>query len=195
MRNKIIAPLMAFVMVLFAGAMASAEDDRQLIEVDETLKATLLKEMRVLTERLDDVLAALSEGDFKEVARIGEIHLGFGHKKLEAMLAAGATDEQIKAMRERMKLMRKMREDAGIDWHGKGGGLFGLGGYTGGLGHKMPKDFWLMGQSMHGSAEEMAVAARKAGDKPGVESYMEVLGHLQGMTATCRACHNAFRVQ
>jgi len=181
-----------FISVVFTAASVRAEDERMLIKVDETLKAEVLKEMRDLTERLDEVLAALATGNFKQVARLAEIHLGFGHKKLEAMLAAGANEAQIQSRRARMKQNRAAREKAGISWHGKGGTIFGL---SPGLGHRLPEDFWLMGQSMHGMAGELALAARAAGETPQVKDFKAVIEKLQEMTTTCVGCHAAYRIQ
>jgi hypothetical protein len=196
MHGKIVSFIAIMTITMFStmGGTWAEEDDRQLIKVDPTLKAQVLKEMRQLTERLDDVLAALSDGDFKQVARLGEIHLGFGHSKLEAMLADGASEEQIQARRVRMKQNRAAREKAGVSGHGSKESLFGITAGSMGLGQKLPEEFWLMGQSMHGAAEQMAVAARAAGSQPTVDDYKAVTARIQEMTTACRGCHSAYRL-
>ena len=186
--------LAAIVAVGLSGASASAQDDdRFLIEVDEATQALLFADMRGLTESLDNLMMALAEGDFEQVARIGEIDLGFGHAKLQAMVEAGATDEQITAMRARMKANREAREAAGDTGPGLGmGALFGI---PVGVGQKMPDDFRMMGQAMHGSAEDMANASRAVGETPTAADYQAVLEGVQGITGTCVACHATFRVR
>jgi len=186
--------LAAIVAVGLSGASASAQDDdRFLIEVDEATQALLFADMRGLTESLDNLMMALAEGDFEQVARIGEIDLGYGHVKLQAMVEAGATDEQITAMRAQMKANREARAAAGNTGPGPGmGALFGI---PVGVGQKMPDDFRLMGQAMHGSAEDMATAARAVGETPTAADYQAVLEGVQGITGTCVACHATFRVR
>ena len=186
--------LAAIVAVGLSGASAGAQDDdRFLIEVDEATQALLFADMRGLTESLDNLMMALAEGDFEQVARIGEIDLGFGHAKLQAMVEAGATDEQITARRARMKANREARAAAGNTGPGPGmGALFGI---PVGVGQKMPDDFRMMGQAMHGSAEEMAAAARAVGETPTAADYQAVLEGVQGVTGTCVACHATFRVR
>jgi len=191
---KIRAILAAAVAVGLSGAAVTAqEDDRFLIEVDEETQALLFADMRGLTKSLDNLMMALAEGDFEQVARIGEIDLGYGHVKLQAMVEAGATDEQITAMRAQMKANREARAAAGNTGPGPGmGALFGI---PVGVGQKMPDDFRLMGQAMHGSAEDMANAARAVGEPPTAADYQAVLEGVRGITGTCVACHATFRVR
>ena len=168
------------------GQALAEEDTRQLIKVDEATQQALFKQMRKLVEHLDDIMAALAKGDFKTVVRIGEINLGFGHEKLEAMVAAGASEEEIQAMRERIRKKREARAKGGGGKHAGGGG---------GIGRKMTPEFRMMGQAMHKAAEEMAAAARKVSEPPTVEDYKVVLGKVQEVTSACRACHASFRVR
>lgn len=192
MQNKGI--LTAIAALALSGAVATAQDDdRFLIEIDEDTQALLFADMRGLTESLDNLMMALSEGDFEQVARIGEIDLGFGHVKLQAMVDAGATDEQIAAMRARMKANRAARAAAGDTGPGPGmGAMFGI---PVGVGQKMPDDFRIMGQAMHASAEDMAIAARAVGETPTAADYQAVLEGVQGVTGTCVACHTTYRVR
>ncbi|MCF6315493.1 MAG: hypothetical protein L3J30_04225 [Marinosulfonomonas sp.] len=186
--------LAAIAALALSGAVASAQDDnRFLIEVDEATQALLLADMRGLTESLDKLMAALAEGNFEQAARIGEIDLGFGHAKLQAMVEGGATDEQIDTMRARMKANREARAAAGDTGPGPGmGALFGI---PVGVGQKMPDDFRMMGQTMHASAEDMANAARAVGETPTAADYQTILQGVQGITGTCVACHTTYRVR
>ncbi len=194
MQNK--RMLAAVAALALSGAVATAQDDdRMMIEIDEDTQALLFADMRGLTESLDNLMMALSEGDFEQVARIGEIDLSFGHAKLQAMVAGGATDEQIQAMRARMKANREARIAAGGTGLGQGGGMGAFFGVPMGVGQSMPDDFRLMGQNMHYSAEEMATTARAVGEVPTAADYQAVLENIQGITGTCVACHATYRVR
>lgn len=185
--------LAAVVALTFSGVVAIAQDDdRIMIEIDEATQARLFADMRGLMESLDNLMGALSKGDFERAARVGEIDLGYGHAKLQAMVKAGATDEQIDAMRAKMKANREARA-AGKTGSGQGkGAMFGM---PAGIGQKMPAEFRLMGKNMHAAAEDMANSARAVGETPTALDYQTVLTKVQGITESCVACHSIYRVR
>ena len=63
MKIKLIALATLFALVSFASS--GAEDDRELIELTPELQERLLAEMRQLTYDLDELVAALAEGEFE----------------------------------------------------------------------------------------------------------------------------------
>ena len=179
--------------VLVAGLVitttAGAEDDgRQLIKVPVESQVALLSEMRVLLDNIDDLIAALSEGDFKEVAKIADYKLGFGHARFEKMLEDGVPEEQIEVARK--KMMQRRAQGGGGHGGGGGGSIFGQG-----VGRLMPSEVREMGQQLHAAAGEVSVAAKKVGAAPSTSDYKAVLEGVQQMTSVCRACHASFRIQ
>ncbi len=143
----------------------------------------ILTEMRQHMDTLDDVVAALAAGDFPEAAEIAETRMDFGHRMGEPMAAAGASPEEIRARRERM---RELGWEPGQGW-GRTGGM--------GPGRFLPEDFRAMGQVFHEAAQEFATTARAVGDPPASEDYADVIGALQFVTSTCRSCHATWRFE
>ncbi|MCW9002061.1 MAG: cytochrome c [Rhodospirillales bacterium] len=167
------------------SANANAEDVRQGIKLDPQIKEQFLAEMRGHMASLDDIVAAISTGDFAEAAQVADIRLDYGHRMWGAMEEEGATPEQIAAMKERMK-------SAGMG-PGRGQGM-GMGGGMG-FGRYMPPEFRQMGFSMHDASQKL-VAALKASAKPPVANdYANVLSALSELTGSCRGCHDAFRIE
>jgi hypothetical protein len=166
-------------------APVQAEDLRQAVTLPENIKANFLAEMRGHMGNLDDILTALSENDFKEAADIADIKMDFGHMMWQGMSEQGMSPEQIMAMKKKMKGMGRM--------HGQGAGQ-GQGAGAG-MGRFMPEDFRAMGQGFHQAASEFAIKARAAGSKPSAQDFGIVLGALEEVTAVCRGCHDAFRIQ
>lgn len=210
-------PLIA---VFFAAGLMSATnayaDDRELIKIPDEAQKALLTEMRSLLENLNELLGAVAEGDFKEVARISDFKLGFGHARWQRMKEAGYSQADIQAQIDRMQAMRaanggKLSEE---QIHGKGMGMGqgkgmgmgmgmgrGMGGGGGdsifgrGVGRFMPDEVRALGQQLHGSAAVISVAAKKAGSKPIVEDYKTVIGGIEEMTAVCAACHASYKIR
>ncbi len=200
-------PLIA---VFFAAGLMSATnayaDDRELIKIPDEAQKALLTEMRSLLENLNELLGAVAEGDFKEVARISDFKLGFGHARWQRMKEAGYSQADIQAQIDRMLAMRaanggKLSEE---QIHGKGMGMGmgrGMGGGGGdsifgrGVGRFMPDEVRALGQQLHGSAAVISVAAKKAGSKPIVEDYKTVIGGIEEMTAVCAACHASYKIR
>ncbi len=186
MGKIIVATLLAASFLVAPGAFAD-DDNREFIKIPAESRALLLSEMRTLTEHLDDVLAALSEGDFKEVAKIADFNLGFGHNKFTKMLEDGVSLERIEVLRRKMMRWRAQ----GGKSHGDGdGGIFGKG-----VGRLLPEAVRDMGQQLHAAAADVSTAAKAVDEKPTVENYKAVLEAVQQMTSTCRACHASFRIQ
>ena len=64
-----------------------------------------------------------------------------------------------------------------------------------GFGRYLPIDFREMGLGMHRAAEDFAEVAGAAADEPSAADWMETMSALQGISAHCRACHAAFRIE
>lgn len=188
MFSKNISPVVLALGLIFSNPVVAEEDQRTLIKIAPESQALMLTEMRVLLDNIDDLLAALSEGEFGEVAKIADYKLGFGHAKFEKMFEDGVPEAEIEA--RRVKMMK--RRASGQGGHGNGGGssIFGEG-----LGRLMPEEVREMGQQLHAAAAEVSVAAKKAGATPTVDDYKAVLEAVQQMTSNCRACHSSFRIR
>ncbi len=190
MKVRIIALAALFTFGLIASS--SAQDDRELIELAPELQDRLLAEMRQLTYDMDELVAALAEGDFEGVRKIAVLKLGFGHMRALQMLQAGQSEDEVVATMEPFLAERLKMYEAGILGQGRGGQRAGL---FGGLGQHLPENMRAMGQAMHASAVKLAMSAKEAGDNPTADDYKAVLVDLQGMTAMCSGCHQAFRIR
>ena len=187
MRLIVSSTAIAVFLLLMPQPAAAAEDFRETVSLPPDVKAQFMAEMRGHMGNLDDILAAITEGDFGEAARIAEIHMDFGHSLWEAMADQGKTDEEIAEMKARF---REMGRGPG---QGQGAGLGHGGG--GGMGRFMPEPFREIGMEFHAAAGRFAEAAREAEASPTADSYQMLLGGLQEITATCRGCHAAFRLE
>ena len=97
----------------------------------------------------------------------------------------GASDEEIAAARA--EFAKK---------HGSGGGRRGGGmGMGPGFGRHMPEDFRFMGASFHEATASFAETVRSVATPASPEDYRAVFDALQGVTTSCRACHDAFRIE
>lgn len=201
-RQRLLAGLGAAILAAgLAGPLAplSAEEDpRATVSLPADVAAAFLAEMRTHMANLDDVVAALAEGDFKAAASIAELQMTQGHHRWAAMAEQGASDEEIAAAKEQFKTMRdarggQMGKGQGMGkGRGMGGGGMGMGP---GFGRYMPEDFRAMGDSFHEAAESFATSARSVATPATPTDYRSVLEGLQEVTTTCRACHDAFRVE
>lgn len=59
----------------------------------------------------------------------------------------------------------------------------------------MPEPMREMGTAMHRAASRFAVAAQNAELEPGRKAQHRVYEALQGITANCVACHQAYRIR
>lgn len=185
---KKISPALLALGLTISNPVLADEDQRTLIEIAPESQTLMLTEMRVLLENVDDLLAALSEGEFKEVAKIADYKLGFGHAQFEKMFEDGVPEAEIEAKRVKMMERRANGQGSG---HGKGGGsIFGQG-----VGRLMPQEVRAMGQQLHAAAGDVSIAAKNAGATPSVDDYKAVLEAVQLMTSTCRACHASFKIR
>ncbi len=166
--------------LLFYAPAAMAEDGRELVALPGPVKERFLTEMRSNLVKLEDMLAALGEGDFTEVANIADLKMGFGHGQMEQMEKAGKNTQQMLA---RKKEMRALGHGSG---HGKNQGQ--------GMGRYMPEAFRLMGQNMHQTSEDLALEARRVGQTPTVKDYQTVIRALEDVSSACTSCHEVYRV-
>jgi cytochrome c556 len=186
MKLKSLLPALAMMMVAGTPTAVFADDDRELIKLPADQQAMLLTEMRDLFESVDDLVAALSEGDIKTVIEIADLKMGFGHNQLQKMIENGATKEQIEQMRQKIR-----------NQHGKGmgHGMGGGGGMFAGMGRFLPPEMRQMGQNMHAAAGELSATAKKIKGTPSVQDYKALLSNLQEITGACRACHVTYKLR
>jgi hypothetical protein len=171
---------------------ARAEDNRELIELAPDIRDRFLERMREDLVNLNDVLAAIAEGDFEGAARIAERRMGFAHGRIERMEARGASDAEVAAA---IGEIRAMAEAHGTDlpgaMHGGGGG--GRGGM--GVGRFMPEELRALGMAFHQTAYPLADAARAVDADPSEENFRALFSALGDMTLSCLGCHEAYRVK
>lgn len=185
------AALLASCLIAAQNRASAEEDVRTAISLPADVRVAFLAEMRTHMVNLDNVVAALAEDDFKQAAWIADIHMTFGHRRWEKMVEDGATEEEIAAAKARFKDMRGSQS-------GQGGGGMGMGmgmGMGPGIGRFMPEDFRTMGAMFHEAAEAFAETTRSVSTPATPADYRAVLEALQEVTAACRACHDAFRVE
>ncbi len=63
------------------------------------------------------------------------------------------------------------------------------------LGQFMPKAMGQIGTQMHRAASQFVVVANNAELQPGITSQRKVYKALQGITDSCNACHQAYRIR
>ncbi|MBT6094143.1 MAG: cytochrome c [Rhodospirillaceae bacterium] len=187
LRRAEIAVCWALGFGLLAQAFAAAADEREPISLPPEVKERFMTEMRGHMGNLDDILAALAEGDFAEAANVAEIHMDFGHSMWSTMMEQGMSAEQILAAKKQMRA-----KGMGMG-QGQGQGMgHGMGQ---GMGRFMTEDFRSMGATFHEAATAFATRARQAASPPTAADYKETTEVLQAVTSTCRACHDSFRVE
>lgn len=174
-----------------AGPAAAQEDPRTAVTLPADVSAAFLAEMRNHLANLDDIVAALAEGDFKAASQIASIHMSMGHHRWKAMTDAGASDAEIAAAKARFKDMQTQMMGRGA---GRGMGR-GMGmGMGPGFGRFVSDDFRAMGINFHDAADAFAEATAAVGDPATPADYATALEALQAVTTACRGCHDAFRV-
>ena len=187
------AAAIGFLLTLSAGTvpLSAAEDLREPVALPPEIKDAFLAEMRGHMGNLDDILAALAEGDFKSAADIADITMDFGHRIWEGLAAQGMSAEEILAVK---KSMRGLGMGTG-QHQGRGQGQGQGTGQGRGFGRFMPEGFRAMGQDFHEAAASFAVALRAMGPEPSAADYRTAIGLLGEVTAACRGCHDAYRVE
>ncbi len=153
-------------------------DDREMIEMPEKAQVKFLGNMRGLVESLDEMLAALAEGDFDTVSKIADFKIGFQHGKWQKMLAKGMSEDEVQA---KVNSVRATFKD--YKGQGKGPGRF------------LPEAAHDMAKQMHAAAGELSVIAQDAGENPDLAKYKEVLGGIQGITTMCVSCHTGYKIR
>ena len=64
-----------------------------------------------------------------------------------------------------------------------------------GFGRFMPVEFREMGMAMHRAAADFADVAASVPAEPSGADWKRTMGALEDISAQCRACHSAFRVE
>ncbi len=220
MKRMILAGFLALATATGAvHAQNAAQDDgRTLVKMDPQMQQRFLAMMRGFLESVDDMMSALAEGDFKEVARVAGEDLGPAHELMGKLRAAKVPDEKIAEIRKLVReRMAKMVEQGGGDAQnmhmgmgrivmqvlggpvpgmqmGMGRKKPGAGGF-GGFGQVMPPEMHQMGMQMHLISGNIADVAAAVGDKPTAEDYRKVIGAIGELTGQCRACHAAWKLR
>lgn len=197
--NRIYGTVILAIILTTIGAKAAELDDpRTTVMLPANIAAKFMAEMRSHMANLDDLVAALAEGDFAAAARVADIHMTFGHRRWAQMAERGASDKEIAAAKKDFKQMRGSRSGKPGQARGKGvargKGMRRGKGMGHGFGRFMPEEFRAMGTSFHEAADAFAKAARAAASPPTSKDYSAVLEELGGVTAACRSCHDAFRI-
>ena len=182
MNIRNLALISCFVALVAYTPSAIAGDARELVKLPGQVKEKFLTEMRGNLMKLEDIMAAIADGKFNEVANIANLKMGFGHGQMEQMAKANKSTEEMLA---RKKEMRRMGQRGG---HGQGQGQ-GMG-----MGRFMPENFRSMGQNLHQASEDLAAKARAVGQNPSVKDYQAVVRALENVSNACTSCHQAFRV-
>ncbi len=173
---------------LAGGSVVLAEDGRELVELTVPQQTALLSEMRQLFEKVDDTLIALAEGNMKKVKFIADYELGFGHNKLKKMLDSGMPESEVAKVRLKMLEQRKSGKGYGSgNGQGQGKGQ--------GVGRFLPKEMRAIGQGMHKAAAKLSITAGNISSEPSVDDYKALVGNLQELTNSCRACHVAYKIR
>jgi hypothetical protein len=178
--------ILAACMMLGLAPAVSAQtvpDPRTVVTLPAPVAEAFRAEMRGHMRSLDDVIFELAEGNYDAAAALAEVRWDFGHRMWEAMEEQGMTPEQIARAKQRIQ------ESMG------GPGMMGQGAGRGmGFGRFMPEAFRMMGQGFHEAGQRFAAKARAMGDDPNAAAMSGLLSSLQEVTATCRACHDVFRI-
>ncbi|SDE05741.1 cytochrome c [Rhodospira trueperi] len=185
--------LAAFVTLGLAPA-ASAQtvpDPRTVVTLPAPVAEAFRAEMRGHMRSLDDVIFELAEGNYDAAAALAEVRWDFGHRMWEAMEEQGMTPEQIARAKQQVQ---EAMGGPGMMERGMGRGQGAGMGRGMGFGRFMPEAFRMMGQGFHEAGQRFADTARAMGDDPDAAAVSGLLSSLQEVTATCRACHDVFRI-
>lgn len=204
-----------------AAAQDGDGDARTPVQMEPPMKQRFLAMMRGFLDSIDDMMSALAEGDFKEVARVAEDDLGPAHEMVKKLRAAKVPEEKIDEIRKRVRqrmaelvkqgsgdqqrihvgMGRIVKQVLGKPLPGMqmGEGQSGKGKKEhramGGFGRVLPAEMHLMGLQMHLAAANIADVAKTVGDKPTTQDYRKVVKAIGELTGQCRACHAAWRLR
>lgn len=176
-----------------AADMSAVEDHRQVVTLPPEVAAAFLTEMRDHMRTLDDIMIALADGAFDEAATIADLRLDFGHRLWDVLRDQGMTDAELLALKQALQETGHGPGRGQGRGMGSGGGGGGGGGGQG-FGRFMPEAFRAMGGAFHEAGAALAETARAVPDQPTAADYAGVLDAVRSVTATCRACHDTFRV-
>ncbi|MCW9035606.1 MAG: hypothetical protein OQJ97_15410 [Rhodospirillales bacterium] len=165
--------------IYFTAPPATAAE---IVDLPPPVKAMLLQEMQDHIDNLDDIMAALAEGDFTEAATIATIRMTKGHKLWEKMESKGKTIEEI--MAKQKSIVGLSRKEMRQKFHGKKDKIA--------VSQFAPQEFMDMGTEYHNAATAFATDAFKAKKPPTVENYQKAFENIQQMTAMCRVCHDSW---
>jgi len=217
MKKRLVTGFLALALFAVQGVAQDAQNDdpRTLVQMEPQMQQQFLALMRGFLDSIDDMMSALAEGDFREVARIAGEDLGPAHELMKKLRAAKVPEKKIaeirKRVRQHMAAMIEKGEDAQRMHMGMGrivmqvlgeplpGMQMGAGkrkpqGF-GGFGRVLPPEMHQMGMQMHLAAAQIADVAAAVGDKPTAQDYQKVLGAIGEFTGQCRACHAAWRLR
>jgi hypothetical protein len=191
-RETILAAFLTLGLVPAASAQ-TVPDPRTVVSLPAPVAEAFRAEMRGHMRSLDDVIFELAEGKYDAAAALAEVRWDFGHRMWEAMEEQGMTPEQIARAKQRIQESMggpgMMGQGPGMG-RGQGAGM----GRGMGFGRFMPEAFRMMGQGFHEAGQRFADKARAMGDDPDAAAVSGLLSSLQEVTATCRACHDVFRI-
>ena len=218
MKKRLVTGFLALALFAVQGVAQDAQNDdpRTLVQMEPQMQQQFLALMRGFLDSIDDMMSALAEGDFREVARIAGEDLGPAHELMKKLRAAKVPEKKIAEIRKRVRQRMAELVERGTDGqqrihvgmgrivkevlgqplpgmkmgkHGKP--PFGMPGF----GRVLPPEMHLMGIQMHLAAANIADVASTVGDKPTAQDYQKVLGAISEFTGQCRACHAAWRIR
>jgi len=182
-------------LALPSRAAESLRDPRMVVTLPGPVAQAFLAEMRGHMRTLDDIMMALADGDYAEAADVADVRLDFGSRVWAMLAEQGMSDSDLAALKERMRAQGfGPGTGGGMGGGGMGPGMGG-GGRGMGFGRYMPPAVRSMGQAFHAAGGRFAEAARAMPETPSAADLQTLLEALRDVTATCRACHDAVRIE
>lgn len=196
-----IIPVLAFLATISLNTKADTHstDHRIAVKMPEEVKAHFLKKMREHLVALDSIIAAMADQDLEQAANMASEKLAghgggygrhgdkgehgtdgdHGHKQQKRKMGEHSSTE------EGDHSEQQHEQDKGASHHddnaeGEHKKMH--------MGRYMPKPMKKMGRSMHGAAIEFSEVARDGNSE-------EALKALRKITASCVACHQAYRIE
>lgn len=194
-------PVLAFVAIFSLNARADthAADNRIAVEMPEEVKAHFLKKMHEHLVAVDSIIAAMADQDLALAANVASEKLaghGGGHKSHGDKGEHGTDGDHGHKQQK-----RKMGEHSSVEegehsehQHGQDKGASHHDDDAEGehkkmhMGRYMPKAMKMLGKNMHGAAIEFSEVAREGDSAAALKA-------LRKITASCVACHQAYRIE
>ena len=189
--------LLATIGLLSAARPVLAEDVRSPIALPPAIKQEFGQDMRRHLGHLDDIVRALAAGDFQGAARIADLHLDAGHTRWAAVAEEGMSEEEIAAMKERLRALgmeQALGTVVGPDTS-VGHAAVSAAPLAPSLDDFAPGAFRAMAAAFDQAAKRFAEVARGVGNPPSAADYQTVLAELSSVTAMCQSCHTGYRVE